>query len=72
MMSGEAPLLDFTWMGQIVVSMLSIFSLVIMATATGILASGFESAMRDESRVKGMLEKTRKVLRRHIKQEAKR
>ena len=48
MLSGEMPLIDFTPGGQIVVALLALFSLVIMATATGILASGFEEAMREQ------------------------
>jgi len=71
MLSGEAPLLDFTPAGQVIVSLLSIFSLVIMATATGILASGFESAMREAKEKDQTLEHTRRVLRRHLKKEAR-
>ena len=71
MLSGEAPLIDFTPGGQIVVALISIFSLVIMATATGILASGFESAMRENRETKTILEKTRRVLRNHIKENSK-
>jgi voltage-gated potassium channel len=71
MLSGEAPLLDFTPGGQVIVSCLSIFSLVIMATATGILASGFETAMRQTKEASTALDHTRRALRRHIKNEAK-
>ena len=71
MLSGEAPLLDFTPGGQVIVSLLSIFSLVIMATATGILASGFEAAMRETKEKSHALELTRRVLRKHIKKEAR-
>lgn len=71
MLAGEAPLIDFTAEGQIIVSVLSVFSLVIMATATGILASGFESAMRETKEASIVLEQTRRILRHHIKKEAK-
>ena len=67
MMSGEMPLVDFTPLGMVVVSLLALFSLVIMATATGILASGFEVAMREQENDSKIYQQTFRELRRLIK-----
>ncbi len=67
MLSGEAPLVDFTPMGQIVVMCISLFSVLIVATATGILASGFEQAVKENEGVSVVLNEARRQLRKHIK-----
>ena len=67
MLSGEAPLVDFTPVGQFVVMCISLFSVLIVATATGILASGFEQAVKENEGVSVVLNEARRQLRKHIK-----
>ena len=71
MLSGEMPLVDFTPAGQLIVGCLAIFSLLIMATVTGIIASGFEEAMREKQNDAHVYHRTHRAIRKLIKEEAK-
>ena len=68
MLTGEAPLLELTWMGQIVASLIALFAMVIMATVTGIIASGFEQAMVENNVAKQVGMETRRALKNHIQE----
>ena len=67
MLTGEAPILEFSLMGKFVASIISIFAMVIMATVTGIIASGFEQAMIEQDFAKRIGFETRRALKNHIK-----
>ena len=66
MLTGEAPLLELTWMGQIIASLIALFAMIIMATVTGIIASGFERAMVENNVAKQVSMETRRALKYHI------